>query len=122
MKLFVIDWSKDNTTPLIEMCKASSHKVVGTELHDGGTAYKNTALTKPDAIVINYSVKPSHGRATAQQIRKRKSTSTIPVYFLNGDEDDNEKVEHLGICLSEEEFKDLLDTNRSGFSLESYLL
>lgn len=122
MKLFIIDWSKKSTTPLIEYCKTTPHKIVGTELTDGGTAYKNTALKTPDAIVINYAVKPSHGRITAQQIHKRKSTAGIPIYFINGDEEDNEKASTIGICLSEEEFKDLLKTDQAGSSLESFLL
>ena len=122
MKLFIIDWSKEATTPLIEYCRKTSHKIVGIQMADGGIAYKDTALCKPDAVVINYAVKPSHGRETAQQIRKRKSTSAIPIYFINGDEDDNEKAENIGICLSEEEFKDLLDTDYLNTSLESFML
>ncbi len=122
MKLFIIDWSKEATTPLIEYCRKTSHKIVGTQMADGGIAYKDTGLRKPDAIVINYAVKPSHGRVTAQQIRKRKSTSITPIYFINGDEDDNEKAENIGICLSEEEFKELLQTDQPGASLESFLL
>lgn len=122
MKLFIIDWSKDSSTPLIEYCKGTNHKIVGTELTDGGTAYKSTALCKPDAIIINYAVKPAHGRITAQQIRNRKLTAAIPIYFINGDEDDNEKVQNLGICLSEDEFKELLDTDQPGSSVESFLL
>lgn len=122
MKLFIIDWSKDSSTPLIEYCKGTNHKIVGTELTDGGTAYKNTALLKPDAIIINYAVKPAHGRITAQQIRNRKLTAAIPIYFINGDEDDNEKVQNTGICLSEDEFKELLDTDQPGSSVESFLL
>ncbi|MBF01403.1 hypothetical protein [Flavobacterium coralii] len=122
MKLFIIDWSKDSSTPLIEYCKGTNHKIIGTELTDGATAYKNTALCKPDAIIINYAVKPAHGRITAQQIRNRKLTAAIPIYFINGDEDDNEKVQNLGICLSEDEFKELLDTDQPGSSVESFLL
>ncbi len=110
MNLFIIDWSKTESTPLVDCCTNSSHKVIGYELTDGAEAYKKTARSLPDAIVINYAVKPYHGRRTAEQIHKRKSTSHIPIYFINGDEDDNELAEHLGICFSEEEFKELLET------------
>lgn len=110
MNLFIIDWSKNDSTPLIEYCSKTTHKVVGYELTDGFEAYKKTAKVKPDAIVINYAVKPSHGRQTAEQIHKRRLTSQIPIYFINGDEDDNELAEHMGICFSGEEFKELLET------------
>lgn len=110
MQLFVIDWSKDSTTPLIDYCKKSPHKVIGTEVADGGEAYRKTGKCKADAIVVNYAVKPLHGRTTASEIRKRKATSETPIYFIGGSEDDNELVENIGICLSEEEFKDLLES------------
>lgn len=110
MQLFIIDWSKDTTTPLIDTCKKSLHKVVGCELADGAEAYRKTGKCKADAIVVNYAVKPLHGRTTAVEIRRRKATAEIPIYFIGGSEDDNELVENIGICLSEEEFNDLLES------------
>ncbi len=109
MKLFVIDWSKESTTPLLDYCKKCGHKVAGYELHDGAEAYRKTAKCKADAIIVNYAVKPSHGRVTAQQIRTRKSTADIPLYFIDGNEEDNERAANLGICLSGEELRDLLE-------------
>jgi len=109
MQLFIIDWSKEASTPLLDYCKNSTHKIVGVERVDGGEAYKKTAKCKPEAIVVNYAVKPAHGRQTAQEIKKRKLTADIPIYFIGGDEDENEKVANYGVCLSEEEFRDLLD-------------
>jgi DNA-binding response OmpR family regulator len=108
MKLFVIDWSKDCTTPLLEVCSTCGHEIVGREMQDGAEAYKKTGTAKPDAIVVNYAVKPSHGRMTAESIRGRKGTSQIPIYFIDGEEEDNEKVANLGLCLSGEELRDLL--------------
>ena len=109
MQLFIIDWSKDKCTPLVDLCKSTPHKVVGFEMKDGGEAYRKTGTCKPDAILVNYAVKPSHGRITAQEIRRRRSTAEIPIYFIDGEEDENELVEHMGICLSTEELKDLLE-------------
>ncbi|PZR23427.1 MAG: hypothetical protein DI539_03120 [Flavobacterium psychrophilum] len=107
MKLFIIDWSKELSTPLIDYCKKNA-EVVGIELRDGGEAYRKTGLLKPDAIVINYATKPSHGRQTADSIRLRKATAQIPIYFIDGAEDENELAEHMGVCLSHEELEDLL--------------
>lgn len=108
MKLFIIDWSKERTTPLIEYCKKNAD-VVGIELHEGAEAYRKTGILKPDAIVINYANKPSHGRKTADSIRQRKVTSQIPIYFIDGAEDENELAEHMGICFSQEELQELLE-------------
>ncbi|MGV3458893.1 MAG: hypothetical protein ACO1N9_00415 [Flavobacterium sp.] len=109
MQLFIIDWSKDATTPLLDYCRKTGHKVVGSELVDGGEAYRKTGKCRADAIVVNYAVKPSNGRKTAQEIRTRKATAETPIYFIGGSEDDNEMVAHLGICLSDEEFRDMFD-------------
>jgi DNA-binding response OmpR family regulator len=80
-------------------------------MQDGAEAFRQTAQVKPDAIVVNYAVKPLHGRMTAESIHKRKGTSQIPIYFINGEEDENEKVANVGICLSQEELKDLLEAD-----------
>lgn len=111
MKLFIIDWCADSTaSTLLQTCSGTPHKVIGFELKDGGEAYRKTGLDKPDVILINYGVKPHHGRTTAVSIRNRKATSQIPIYFINGEEEDNEKAANLGLCLSNEELADLLDT------------
>lgn len=109
MKLFVIDWCTDAAaSKLLAACNTPAHTIIGYELKDGAEAYRKTALLKPDAIIINYAAKPLHGRTTADSIRKRKLTSEIPMYFINGEEEDNERVAHLGICLSSEELADML--------------
>lgn len=109
MKIFVIDWCADaGASAIITACKTPPHNVVGYELADGAEAYRKTGTLKPDAVVINYAAKPSHGRMAADSIRKRKATAEIPLYFIDGEEEDNERVAHLGICLSSEELVDLL--------------
>jgi hypothetical protein len=109
MKLFVIDWCTDAAaSKLLTACAVPPHAIIGFELKDGAEAYRKTALLKPDAIIINYAAKPLHGRMTADSIHKRKLTSEIPIYFINGEEEDNERVAHLGVCLSSEELADML--------------
>lgn len=109
MKLFVIDWCVEaNSSALINLCNTSQHTIVGIEIKDGAEAYRKTGVLKPDAIIINYGSKPLHGRTTADSIKKRKLTADIPLYFIDGDEEDNERVSHLGVCLSSEELADML--------------
>jgi DNA-binding response OmpR family regulator len=111
MKLFVIDWTKGSSTPLLDYCRGCGHQVVGSELTDGAEAYRKAGLLKPDAIIVNYAEKPLHGRTTAESIHKRKSTAHIPIYFINGEEEENEKVANIGFCLSQEELCDLLEVH-----------
>ncbi|MFT3793828.1 hypothetical protein [Flavobacterium sp.] len=70
---------------------------------DGGLAYKKAGEILPDQIFINYADKPSHGRQTAAAILQRKSTASIPIYFVDGSAEENEKALHLGHCISKEE-------------------
>jgi CheY-like chemotaxis protein len=46
----------------------------------------------PDAILIDLSRLPSHGREVAGAIRARKSTRSIPLVFLGGEPDKVERV------------------------------
>ena len=55
----------------------------------------------PDAIVIDLSRLPSHGRELARAIRERKTTRSIPLVFLGGEP---EKVERVRAILPDAAF------------------
>ena len=97
MKVFVIDFSKDNS--LIEICRRNNN-VVEYEQKDGAMAYSKTREFMPDIIVVNYSEKPSHGRITSQKINQRKMTSHIPIYFIDGTKNENDKILGFGIPIT----------------------
>jgi chemotaxis response regulator CheB len=95
MKLFVIDWTKEDRSDLVDTCIKAGHEVAH-EYKDGGEAYRKISDFMPDLILVNYAVKPSHGRLTVEAIKKRKKTASIPVYFIDGTVPENEKVKSLG--------------------------
>ena len=99
MKIMVIDFAETNhiTDKLPEGINLLIEK------EDGGRAYKTAGEQLPAAIFINYKDKPSHGRQTAISIRERKKTEHIPIYFVDGTEFENEKVKHLGSCITSNE-------------------
>ena len=105
MKIFVIDFSKDNS--LIEMCGRNGN-IVESEHEDGALAYSKSRKFMADIIVVNYSEKPSHGRITAQKINQRKMTSKIPIYFIDGSESENEKIKGFGMPKTRIELEKLL--------------
>jgi len=92
MKIFVIDFSGSNY--LAEYFD-KNHDVFVENL-DGGTAYKQIGQIMPDKIFINYKDKPSHGRQTGVAIKRRKKTSSIPIYFVDGNKEENEKIKSIG--------------------------
>ncbi len=52
MKIFVIDFSKDNS--LIEICRENNN-IVEYEKKDGALAYSKSREFMPEIIVVNYS-------------------------------------------------------------------
>ncbi|MBX2932545.1 MAG: hypothetical protein KF781_11430 [Chitinophagaceae bacterium] len=105
MNIFIIDFSA--TPTLIE--KFSSKHQITTENKDGAMAYKTVGLQMPDIICINYKDLPSHGRQTAISIKQRKKTAHIPIFFIDGNKIDNEKVATLGRCISSKEISHYID-------------
>lgn len=104
MKIFVIDFS--DTDHISD--RFDKRFQIFTEKKDGEIAYKQVGEIMPDKIFINYYDKPSHGRQTAQAIAKRKKTSNIPIYFVDGNKNDNEKIKHIGQPIKFDEIEILL--------------
>jgi hypothetical protein len=104
MKIMVIDFASSNliTDKLPEGINLLLEK------EDGGRAYKLAVENLPAAIFINYKDKPSHGRQTAISISESKKTSHIPIYFVDGNDTDNEKVKHIGTCIKANDISMLL--------------
>jgi len=81
----VIHWRAAEAEPLIAACRGAGFEV---EYLDGdGMAICRAirATPPPDAVVIDVTRRPSHGREVAVWLRSRKSTRDIPVVFADGD-------------------------------------
>jgi PleD family two-component response regulator len=96
MKIYIIDFSKTNE--IADKCIGQFD--IFTEKQDGGNAYSQIGEIMPDIIFVNYKDKPSHGRQTAQSIKERKKTSNIPIYFVAGEKNENEKAKHIGLSIT----------------------
>jgi CheY-like chemotaxis protein len=95
MKVMIIDFAE---TDHIAAFVPSDVEIV-VEKKDGNAAYKMVGEELPDVILINYQDKPSHGRQTAMAIKKRKASSKIPIYFIDGTAVENEQVKDIGLCI-----------------------
>jgi len=108
MKIFIIDFSRANL-----IAEKLNHQFkVFIEKKDGGNAYRQVAELMPDVIFVNYKDKPSHGRQTAQSIKERKKTSQIPIFFVNGDEKENEKISHIGVAITMDEIENFIPAEK----------
>jgi hypothetical protein len=103
MIILVVDFSKEDR--IVENLPPG-HEIVSEKM-DGGRAYQLSGELLPDKIFINYKDRPSHGRQTAIAIKERKKTANIPIYFVDGEKMENEKVTYLGKCLTIKELKEI---------------
>jgi CheY-like chemotaxis protein len=96
----IVHWKMLEAAPLIEACRAC-----GFEVEYDDVAYP--ALAKlirekpPDALLIDLTVLPSHGRDIALHLRRTKYTRHIPLVFVDGAP---EKVEAIRLQLPDAVF------------------
>ena len=89
-KAFLIHWNeveaKERLAQLRKLGFAATYKPFTPEV------WKALRASPPDAIVIDLSRLPSHGRDVAMSLRSTKSTRQVPIVFVDGD---LEKVRHI---------------------------
>jgi hypothetical protein len=77
------------------LCLAGLGFIVEAALPDGPALLKEIAASLPDAIVIDLTRLPSHGRDMALAIRQKKATRGIPLVFAAGEPSKVEGVRTL---------------------------
>lgn len=106
MKIFILDFSKNKT--FLNYFKNQKLTII-IENNDGGKAYKTIADEMPTLIFVNFNHKPSHCLQTINAIKNRKLTSQIPVYFVDGLEENFEKASKFGTLISSNTINELLN-------------
>jgi len=91
-RLRLFHWKAAEAAPLIAALKAAGHSV---EYREGAASYREARDSPPDAIVIDLSRLPSHGREVAIFLRGHKSTRHVPIVFVGGDPRKVEGVRRL---------------------------
>jgi DNA-binding response OmpR family regulator len=90
-RLFLFHWN-------LEECRAKAAALralgwrVDTEHEDGARGGKKVLARPPDAVLIDLSRLPSHGRQTAAGIRGMKAGRRVPIIFIGGDAEKVAKV------------------------------
>jgi hypothetical protein len=80
----IVHWKALEAGPLIEACRACGFEVEYDDV-SGGTLIKMVRLKPPDALVIDLTRLPSHGRDTAIYLRRTKYARHIPLVFVDGE-------------------------------------
>ena len=90
----LIHWKAAEADERIEALEACGHSVEYDEI-DGGKSLNLIKDDPPDAIVIDLSRLPSHGRDVGNAMRQMKPTRHVPLVFVDGAAEKVEKVKQL---------------------------
>jgi len=88
----VIHWKSSEAKSLIDAVRAAGFEPEFEPDPNGAVVAKAITSNPPDAVVIDLSRLPSHGRELAVWMRNRKSIRTIPIVFFEGEPEKIEKV------------------------------
>jgi CheY-like chemotaxis protein len=90
----LIHWNNDEGLERRQQLEASGFDAA-FEFGDGVTSMRLIRSAPPDAVVIDLSRIPSHGREVAQSLRSAKATRHLPIVFVGGEADKVKKTKQL---------------------------
>jgi len=96
----IVHWKPAEAQALIETCRAGGFEVE-FDATDLPSIAKTIRRTMPDALIIDLTRMPSHGRELAFAIRRTKYTRQLPIVFVDGEP---AKVEAIRTQLPDAEF------------------
>ncbi len=83
-KVLLIQWNAGEARDRLPRLRAAGHTATSYSQH-GGVGLQKFRNRPPDAVVIDLSRLPSHGRAVATWLRQQKPTRHVPIVFVDGD-------------------------------------
>ena len=87
-------WKPEEAAPVIDALRQAGCEV-DFAAPPAYPAFRAVRQSPPDAVVIDLSRLPSHGREVATALRSGKTTRLVPILFLDGESDKVEKIRRL---------------------------
>lgn len=87
----IVHWKEPRVAPLVEACRACGLEVEYDAVRFSDLA-KLIRANPPDALVIDLSCLPSHGRESAIYLRRTKYARYLPLVFVDGEPEKVAKV------------------------------
>ena len=84
MRIRLIHWNASEAAAVIGLLEAAGHSV-GHTGSIGSGIMKYLRADPPDAMVIDLTRQPSHGREIAVAVRTSKTIKHLPILFVDGD-------------------------------------
>lgn len=82
----LIHWNAEEAEPLLALLKRAGH-TVDYDAKFTSKMFKEIRTSPPDAMVIDLTRMPSHGRYVAFSMRQSPKTRQVPVVLVDGDPD-----------------------------------
>jgi CheY-like chemotaxis protein len=93
-RITLIHWNLDEAAERVRCLKSMGHEAWAAPV-EGPQVLRAVATTPPQAVVIDLSRLPSHGREIAIALRRKKATRHIPLIFVDGDRDKTARIRQL---------------------------
>jgi CheY-like chemotaxis protein len=87
----LVHWNEDEGLERQQLLEALGFETL-FDFGDSLFVARQTKASPPDAVVIDLSRAPSHGREVAQSVRSVKATRHVPIVFVDGEPDKVEKT------------------------------
>jgi hypothetical protein len=94
MRVRLVHWKATEAEPLVESLTAAGHEVDLTSTTGSGIL-KQLRATPPDAVVIDLTRQPSHGREIGVAIRNGKTIKHLPILYVDGDRERVEAIRRM---------------------------
>ena len=94
MKIQLIHWNDAEAEERAVFLRQAGYEVDTTK-PNGPPFLRRLGENPPDAVLIDLTRIPSHGREVGVSIRMRKSTRQIPLVFLAGEPDKVARISHI---------------------------
>jgi hypothetical protein len=90
----IVHWKPAEAGPLVDLCRACGFDVEYNDVEFPALA-RLVRQNPPDALVIDLTCRPSHGRGTAVALRRTKYARHIPLIFVDGEPEKVDEVRKL---------------------------
>jgi hypothetical protein len=84
MKVHLIHWRPEEAAPRIERLRALGHEVVYVPPDNSGIL-KHVRNSAPQALIIDLTRLPAHGKVVGVEMRRVPRIASIPILYVEGD-------------------------------------
>jgi|GEM_PF-3342040 len=82
-KILLVHWNAEEAEERAQRLRGAGFEATPCS-SQGGEGFRELRASPPDAVVVDLSRLPSHGREVAAFLRRQKATRHVPIAFVGG--------------------------------------